>query len=386
MRRPQEILDAARSRWPAVLRAEAAGDSVFPLVIPFGRPSTTSDFGAIRADLTSLAAAEYGWQIDWEEISTRKWGNQRWPRRVSFDSIESLAHALESTEELRSFREALVLARLTCPKLEPWLKTRAHRIPELLSEWRDLVCVCSFFDANPFPNCFVRQLPIPVGTKFIEEHSGILGELLTVVLGDRANAEGLCFEERFHLRLEPAQVRFRFLDAGLRARFHWPVMDCTISVEDLAGIHWTIPRTLIVENKAVFLCLPDVPDTLAILGSGKAASLLPSCGWLHDSDVVYWGDCDEAGFGILSSMRAKLPGVRSIFMDSETWKRWNRFAVLGRKDLGSRYDHLTAVESEALAAVMAGGWLLEQERIPLQDAEEAIKKAFAGTGSMCSTS
>src|SRR5882757_1534831 len=120
MRGPREILDAARSRWPTVLRAEAIGDNLFPLVIPFGRPSTTSDFGAIRADLTSLAAADYGWQIDWEDIDTRKWGNQRWPRRVSFDSVESLAHALQSTEQLRMFREALIFARSVCPKLEPW--------------------------------------------------------------------------------------------------------------------------------------------------------------------------------------------------------------------------------------------------------------------------
>ena len=140
-----------------------------------------------------------------------------------------------------------------------------------------------------------------------------------------------------------------------------------------------IPRALIVENKAVFLCLPDVPDTLAILGSGKAVSLLHQCGWLQDSDVVYWGDCDEAGFGILSSIRARLPGVRSILMDHETWKRWNRFAVLGRKDLGARYDHLTPEEREVLAAVMANSLMLEQERIPLQDAENAIKKAFAET-------
>ncbi len=379
MLRPQEILEVARSRWPTVLRAEAAGNNLFPLMIPFGRPSTTSDFGAVRVDLTSLAAADYGWQIDWEDIDTRKWGSQRWPRRVSFNSIESLAHALQSTEQLRLFREALAFARSACPKLEPWLQTKAHRILELLPEWRDLVYVCVFFDANPFPGCFARQLPIPVGTKFVEEHTGILGELLTVVLGDRANAKGLCFEERFHLRLDPAQVRFRFLDAGLRARSHWPVMDCSISAEDLANIPWKIPRSLIVENKAVFLCLPDLPDTLAILGSGKAASLLSSCGWLHDSDVVYWGDCDEAGFGILSSIRAKLPGVRSILMDNETWKRWNRFAASGRKDPGARYDHLTAEETEALAAVMAGSWMLEQEKIPLQDAEKAIRKAFAGT-------
>jgi len=377
MRRPQEILEVARSRWPTVLRAEAAGDDLFPLVIPFGRPPTTSDFGAIRADLTSLAAADYRWQIDWEDIDTRKWGNQRWPRRVCFDSVENLAHALQFTEQLRLFREALSFARSACPKLEPWLQTKAHKILELLPEWKDLVCVCAFFDANPFPGCFARQLPIPVGTKFVEEHTGILGELLTVVLGDRANTKGLCFEERFHLRLESAQVRIRFLDAGLRARLHWPVMDCSVSAEDLASIPWKIPRALIVENKAVFLCLPDVQDTLAILGSGKAASLLHPCAWLRDSDVVYWGDCDEAGFGIHSSMRAKFPGVRSILMDRETWKRCNRFAVSGKMDAGARYDHLTAEETEVLAAVMAGSWMLEQERIPLQDAEKAIREAFA---------
>lgn len=74
MRSPQEVLAAARSKWPAVLRAEAAGENMFPLAIPFGRPSTTSDFAAIRVDLASLAAANYGWQIEWEEIDTRKWG------------------------------------------------------------------------------------------------------------------------------------------------------------------------------------------------------------------------------------------------------------------------------------------------------------------------
>lgn len=386
MRTPQEILDMARSKWPTVLRAEAVGESIFPLAIPFGRPTTTSDFGTVRADLASLANADFGWQIDWEEIDTRKWGNQRWPRRVSFESIESLAQALQATDQLISFREALLLARSACPKLEPWLQTKAHKIPELLPDWKELICVCTFFDANPCPDCFARQLPIPVGTKFVEEHTGILGELLTVVLGDRVNTNGLCFEERFHLRVEPAQVRFRFLDINLQERAHWPVLECTISAEDLKSLSWSIPRVLIVENKAVFLCLPEVPNTLAILGNGKAASILPLCSWLHKSDVVYWGDCDEAGFGILSSLRAKLPHVRSILMDDETWKRWSRFAVPGRMDPSARYDYLTANEAEALTYVAAGSRMLEQERIPVQDVEIAINQAFLSDKASSATS
>jgi hypothetical protein len=144
-------------------------------------------------------------------------------------------------------------------------------------------------------------------------------------------------------------------------------------------MRWIIPRALIVENKAVFLCLPDIPNTLAILGSGKAAALLSSCKWLENSDVVYWGDCDEAGFGILSSMRALFPKVRSIFMDFESWMRWKRFAVIGRCDLTVKHAHLTSAEREALVAVKAGPWMLEQEKIPHEEVERMMKRVFPDT-------
>lgn len=39
----------------------------------------------------------------------------------------------------------------------------------------------------------------------------MLRELLDVVLGDRVNPDGATFQERFHLLVDPPQVRFRFL-------------------------------------------------------------------------------------------------------------------------------------------------------------------------------
>ncbi len=269
-------------------------------------------------------------------------------------------------------------ARALCAKLEPWLQSQAHRIPELLSEWKELVCICAYFDSHPKPICYPRQLPVRVGTKFIEEHAGILGEMLSAVLGDRANLNGRCFEERFHLRTEPPQVRMRFLDSALRERTGWPVMDATIFAEDLAALKCAIPRVLIVENKAVFLCLPEMPDTLAILGSGKAVSLCHGCGWMDGSEIVYWGDCDEAGFGILSLLRSRFPQIRTVLMDRPSWERWKHYAVPGKRDPGARFDHLTASEAEALDANLAGPWMLEQERIPAEAADEAIRSAFIG--------
>jgi hypothetical protein len=113
-----------------------------------------------------------------------------------------------------------------------------------------------------------------VGTKFVEEHEGILREMLDVVLGDRVSATAETFAERFHLVVEPPQIRFRFLDPDLCARVSWPVRDCSIPAPTFVELHWSIPRVLIVENRAVFLCHHDVPGTLAVFGSGKAASLI----------------------------------------------------------------------------------------------------------------
>src|SRR6266545_6736177 len=155
---PDDILNAALSRWPAVLRAEATGEHLFPLRIPFGRPRTTTDFAIVRRDIESLAAARHVWRIDWEEIQTRKWGRQRWPMRVSFDSVEDLAAALRRSDELRSLRAALQAARETCPALEPWLREKAHRMVDHLADWQGLVAVCAWFDAHPRPQCYARQV------------------------------------------------------------------------------------------------------------------------------------------------------------------------------------------------------------------------------------
>lgn len=372
MLEPTEILEAARAKWPAVLRAEAAEEALFPLQIPFGKPRPTDDFAVLRREIEALTNTPATWHIEWDKIRTRKWGVQRLPARITFACAEDLAKMLQRSQELRQFRGALQLAREKCPKLEPWLRAKAHRIPEYLDEWSALVSVCAFFDANPEPRCFARQIPIAVSTKFIEEHAGILRELLDVVLGERVDGNSESFAERFHLLLDPPQVRFRFLDEALRAELGWPVSDCSVPAPVFAGFEWRIPRVIIVENRDVFVCLPQIPSTLAVFGSGKAASLLPRCVWMNSADLFYWGDCDEAGYGILSALRVHFPKLRSVLMDEVTWTRWRHLAVPGKRDTTAQHDHLDASERTALKSALAGPWMLEQERIPALEAERTV--------------
>ncbi len=213
-------------------------------------------------------------------------------------------------------------------------------------------------------------------TKFIEQHAGVLGELLDLTLGERGNRDGVSFAERFHLREELPQVRFRFLDDGLRTRHGWPVTDCSVPITSFAALEWHIPRVLIVENRTVFLCVPPIADTIAIWGAGKAVSLLSSCGWIRSADAVYWGDCDEAGYGILSALRERIPHLRSVLMGIQTWRRWSELAVLGKRDATASYTHLTPEERAARDAVVAGPWMIEQERIPPAQADAAVLGAF----------
>ena len=143
-----------------------------------------------------------------------------------------------------------------------------------------------------------------------------------------------------------------------------------------ANLRWSIPRVIIVENRDVFMCLPDIPCTLAVFGSGKAASLIPDCDWMKNTEIVYWGDCDEAGYGILSNLRCRFPQVRSLLMDQTAWSRWKHLAIPGKRDSTASTSHLTSGEKTALQEITVGPWMLEQEKIPADEAERAVIAAF----------
>jgi hypothetical protein len=154
------------------------------------------------------------------------------------------------------------------------------------------------------------------------------------------------------------------------------VVECAVPLSTFAALKWSIDRILVVENRDVFLCLPEIPRTLAIFGSGKAASLLLHCDWIASADIVYWGDCDESGYGILSDLRSRFPQTRSVLMDDAAWAQWKHLAIHGRRDPSVRHVHLSPAERAALEAVVTGPWMLEQERIPPCDAESALLAAL----------
>lgn len=112
--------------------------------------------------------------------------------------------------------------------------------------------------------------------------------------------------------------------------------------------------------------------------------------WVAGAEaVMYWGDVDAAGFEILNAYRAQGLDARSIFMDKETFERYERFGARvdteGKtiKSIRKRLDFLTDSERELYECLTDPAWeralRVEQERIPLLEAQRKVR-GIAGAG------
>lgn len=67
------------------------------------------------------------------------------------------------------------------PQLIEWSQRNPLR---LISHdtWRDTIKVCKYFTEHPRPHLYIRELPIEVHTKYIEENKDLLKSLLDELL------------------------------------------------------------------------------------------------------------------------------------------------------------------------------------------------------------
>lgn len=373
---PDDIRRLCERKYPAFLRSEVTGEPFFPLRIRFGRPSSTDEWEKLQSEITALAQAGLGYEIEWIETNTRRWGTQRLPDRVYFESELEFLQLLRKQAEVERFRRNVLHTREVCPELAEWLPDNVLRVIEFAEVWPDLLKVCRYFLAHPRPSQYARQLPIDVHTKFIEGHRGILRSMLDFVLPSGTIVDTSHFEERFGLRYEEPQIRFRLLDPGLKSALSLPVDDLSVPLSQFRALRWSDLTVLVVENKMTFLTLPALPNTIGVFGGGGAAELLASVGWLIGCPLYYWGDLDVHGYHIVSRLRRTFPGLLTLMMDEETL---HRFITPGSMGLPASYEDsewLTAQELRVYEKVKAGNLLLEQEKVEYAHATERLRAAL----------
>ena len=165
---PSEIKDKANKYYSSFLVALTKGESFFPIDFAVGKRS--KDFLELRKSVNDLIdrskkSLGYGYTLELETIKTQQYGEQSLPKRVFIETDQDYLKLINKQKEVAKFREDLSLIREKVPELEEWLYHNPLKIVKYSDRWNELLKVCEYFQNNPKPNLYIRELPIQVHTK-----------------------------------------------------------------------------------------------------------------------------------------------------------------------------------------------------------------------------
>ncbi|MDI9637140.1 DUF2220 family protein [Oscillatoria amoena NRMC-F 0135] len=378
---PDKILQKSKQLYPLFLTSVITQENFFPKEFLVG--SLPKDYLALREAITQLIENSkqnlgYGYTLELETRRTQKHGLQSLPKRISIETEQDYLKLIGKEKEVSTFKANIDLIRLKIPELNDWLSRNPLKVIEYENRWNDLLKVCQYFQHNPKPNLYIRELPIQVHTKFIEQNKGILRSILEDILplnklADLESEKENTFEKRFSLKYREPLIRLRILDQNLKTKYGLPFSDVSVPISEFRQLNLEGHRCFITENLMNFLTLPPLKESFALFGSGYAIQTLKLATWLSKCLIFYWGDLDVDGFKILSQMRSYFPQTISIMMDAETFKSFQEFSVSVPATSSESLSNLTSEEKTLYTYLAVHQKRLEQERISQAYANQLLQ-------------
>ncbi len=372
---PNEIKKIALKKWDDYLRSLITKESFFPLEVNrIGKIKSQEAFWDYENTVKSIdeliaysnLKIPKSYHIEFVEVNNRKVKSARFPNSIKFLTEQDYIHFINKELESEIFIETSDKIISTISQLKQWILQNPTTVIENEKNWSNLIKVCNYFLKIPKPNLYIRELPIEVHTKFIENNKGIITSLLNFLISEFINKEEKIFETRFNLKLPESLIRFKLLDTNLSETYFNGVDDISIPVSQFEKRRLPISKVIIVENKTTlntFLTLPLLNTTMAIYGGGRAVSLLKNVKWLDEVDVFYWGDIDAHGLAILNQFKEYFPKTKSIFMDKTTLDNFKEFQVIGTNMDDTLLKHLNNDELDLYRYLRINTIRLEQEKI-----------------------
>jgi hypothetical protein len=377
---PEALKSQLRKLWEkGILLREVTQDSgYFPRQLICKKPTSddlSSRFNEVRQWIGALTQIEgKGYRIEWRQVRHRVIGVNRLPAKVWVDSAADAIKILgqqKVSERYQHLFQHIVTAQHA---LGGWLVKYPLRMLE--QEWTRLLAIIAWLQMNPRPGIYLRQIDLPdINSKFIEQHRGILTELLDLTLPPEAIdplARGVVqFNRRFGFRDKPQRVRYRF--AG---------QDREIDSHEFASLNLPVTTVLVIENEISFLTVPEPAGSMVIFGRGYGFDMLSSARWLCRQKLYYWGDIDTHGFAILSQFRQLYPHTQHVLMDENTLFMHRSSWVEEDKPCLRLLPNLTEQEQrlyQALAHNHFGAKVrLEQEHISANWVRQALESEITG--------
>jgi len=358
------------------------GEPFQPIVLRGGKnkPATTAE---LHEGIRHFRGNEKhingkGWVIAWEEWTSKILGKQQWPSVVSVTTEEDFLYLVKKEKEAGRFKEQLGQLLQWNPAIRNWLAHRTRLVLELSAAWLGICAVVDYLLCHDVSGCYLRSIPVPVHTKFIEQHKKVIHSLIQHLDNNRLPAAALDFEEALQLHKKPFLFTVRWLDESLAARLSSGMNLFAVPVGYLQQQPWKIERVILVENETNLYLLPSLPGTLAICSYGKALHLLKSVDFLHRTQLYYWGDMDEQGFVMLNDLRHYYNHVISLFMDDAALAHHQ--AELDTKPLSYKTKELPMLqphERKAYELLLLHNQWLEQEKLHQLYVQEKLRALHA---------
>lgn len=319
---PDELRERLARQWDnAKLRAERLlPPGNWPLCLTIGKPSAkifAEQPQRVLQHVQLWRQVAVG-RVEWEEVSYRASDGPvsmplRWIMNGPSDWINAAADATVS----REFRLLEGIIEQVDPIFHPLLIS--HR-----SLWRNKgsqdIISAARLASRLEPGC-AKGLPLRllsgqgVDTKFIENNISLLTRLLDMRFSGEASEQGLttfldAFDESSHWVLVVP------LSPGLL-----PFKKCRVTTAELAETTLPASRVLMIENEQCLHQLPELSDTIAVLGCGLDVQWLSSV-VLDKKRVAYWGDMDSWGLLMLARARRCRPTLDVLLMNRELFEQY----------------------------------------------------------------
>ena len=397
-----EIKKKAENKFSPFLHSIIDEKDFFPLLIPSAKGSVKDSFAERKVEAENLYknsknAKGRGYTVETKTIKTHKQGMQTIIEKIYFETEIDFIRFIGKEKETENFKKHLSIVKSRFLNLNAedvqnnWLK---KHLRSLIAEaeddyWQNIFLCAIWFLNNPHCNVYLREIPVPVHTKFIEQNTSLIFSVYTALNKNKGTdkvSSNADIYKRWGVRTAEPFIRFRSLDKDIHLKIlneEFTSYEIQTPLSAFAKINFnSIEYIFIVENLMVYLTFPAFNKALCIFGSGFAAVNLKECKTLNEKKLYYFGDMDEHGFEILSNVRSIFPNIQSFCMDQKTYETFSIFAVKGENS-HSKIEDLNLSEDELhlfkfLRENKTIG-RLEQEKISQAFIKSRIEKIFNDT-------
>lgn len=381
MKSPAELRNKLIRQWQSAdLRdSRLTGDFNWPVCLAIGKPGAASirNSGALVREHLQRWRSEKTGRVEWSTVKYQAAGSAvDIPLYWLIQTVEEWVAACKDQQVSREYKFITEILAGADRQFHSLLIRQR-------SLWKNVsiqqLLQCCELAMQLEPGCAkgrpLRALTIAnIDSKFIEKNRVLLIKLLN---------------QRFNQALQKSSLE-EFLGAAGN-NDHWllvialndgllPFQQLRLRASELATIELPVSHILVVENEQCRYQLPQLQNTIAILGAGL------NLGWLSNpffksTQLAYWGDIDSWGLKMLGIARNYQPDLTALMMDDDTFEKNQKFAVHEVQTAGNKLpDELTGTEERLYAKLIKlTRGRLEQEFISRKQVEQVIQNWYQAT-------